>query len=76
MKSIGDLLQELRPEFDYRESKDFARDGYLDSFDVISLVTMLEENYGILIDALDIVPSNFASVETIAEVVRKNGGKV
>jgi hypothetical protein len=76
MKSIGDLLQELRPEFEIGRAKDFARDGYLDSFDVISLVTMLEENYGILIDALDIVPSSFASVETIAEVVRKNGGKV
>lgn len=75
MNKIIEILQDLRPEYDFTQSKDFIADGYLDSFDIVSLVSSLEENYGILIDALDILPENFCSIEAIAEVVKKNGGK-
>lgn len=76
MNKIEIILKEIRPEIDFTSSKDFIADGYLDSFDIVSLVSALEENYGILIDALDILPENFCSVDAIAEVVKKNGGKV
>lgn len=76
MDKIYEILAGLRPEFDFRSSKDFIADGMLDSFDIISLVTELEENFEIFIDALDILPENFCSVEAIANVIRKNGGTV
>lgn len=76
MKKIISILSEIRPEFDFTQSSDFIDDGYLDSFDIVALVSALEENYSVLIDALDILPENFCSVEAIAEVVKKNGGKI
>lgn len=76
MDKIIAILQDLRPEYDFTQSNDFIADGYLDSFDIVALVSALEENYGILIDALDILPENFCNVDAIAEVVKKNGGKV
>lgn len=76
MTKIINILSEIRPEYDFTQSKDFIADGYLDSFDIVSLVSSLEENYGILIDALDILPENFCSIEAIAEVVKKNGGNI
>jgi len=76
MDKIYEILMELRPEFDYKNSKDFIEDGMLDSFDIITLVTELEENFDILIDALDILPENFCNVEAIANIIRKNGGTV
>lgn len=74
-EEIMAMLAELRPEFDFGDSDDFVMDGLLDSFDIISLSNMLEEKYGITIDGLDIVPENFASVEAIAALVKKSGGK-
>lgn len=76
MKIIWKILADLRPEFDFTQSTDFIEDGYLDSFDLVSLVSELEAKFGILIDALDIVPENFCNAEAIAEVVRKSGGTV
>lgn len=76
MDKIYEILTELRPEFDFRSSKDFIEDGMLDSFDIISLVTEIEEQYDVLIDALDILPENFCNVEAIANVIRKNGGAI
>jgi len=76
MKKILEILENLRPEFDFRDSNDFIEDGMLDSFDVIAIVSELEEAFHILIDGLDVLPENFCSVEAIAATVRKNGGTV
>ncbi len=73
-EQILEILNELRPEFDFSASQDFVDDGYLDSFDVVTLVSELEERFDILIDALDILPENFANVEAIAALVKKSGG--
>lgn len=74
-EKIFEMLAELRPEFDYKESENFIEDGLLDSFDIVSLIAMLEEKFSIKVDGLDIVPENFLSVDAIAALVEKSGGK-
>jgi acyl carrier protein len=66
------ILQDLRPEFDFSENVDFIHQGMLDSFDVITLVTTLDNEYGISIDGIDIVPENFSSINSIIELVKRN----
>lgn len=75
-EEIMAMLAEIRPEFNFAESDDFVMDGLLDSFDIISLSSMLEEKYNINIDGLDIVPENYASVNAIIDLVKKSGGNV
>ena len=74
MEKLYGILASLRPEFDFHTSENFIEDGLLDSFDIVALISELEESYQILIDALDILPENFCSVEAIAGVVKNNGG--
>lgn len=76
MDVILEMLAEIRPEFDFTESKNFIDDGMLDSFDIISLINMIEESYNIKIDGLEIIPENFDSVESILELIKKSGGKI
>lgn len=76
METIFLMLSEIRPEFQFEESGNFIEDGMLDSFDIISLVSMLEEKYDIKIDGLDIVPENFFTVEKIMELIKKSGGSL
>ena len=75
-KKVYGILEELRPECDFVHREDFIEDGLLDSFDVVTLVSELEDAYGIIIDGLDIVPENFASIAAILATVKKNGGAV
>lgn len=74
-EKIYAILEELRPEFDFKSSENFVEDGYLDSFDVVTLVAEIEEKFDILIDGLEVLPENFETVEAICELIRKNGGK-
>lgn len=76
MEKIYEILNLLRPEFDYEESNDFLVDGLLDSFDIVSLVTELEDAFECIIDSMDIIPENFNTVENIMKVVKKNGGNI
>lgn len=76
MEKIMEILQGIRPEFDFASSEDFIEDGYLDSFDLVSLVSELDDAFNISIDGLDIIPENFKSLNTITNVVKKNGGNV
>lgn len=74
MDKILNCLRELRPEWDFTKSDNFIEDGYLDSFDITTLVTDLEEIFGCMIDGLDVRAEYFISIEAIAELVRKSGG--
>jgi len=69
------ILTETRPEFNFSESIDFIEQGLLDSFDVINLVNSLDAEFGISIDGMDILPENFSSVDSIVNLLIKNGVK-
>ena len=70
-EKILEVLQNIRPELDYTESNDFIGDGYLDSFDMIALVSTLSKEFNIEILSEDIVPENFKNIESIINTVKK-----
>lgn len=43
----------------------------LDSFDMVNLLTDIEEEFSIELDPEDILPENFASLQKIQELVEK-----
>ena len=69
------ILNDLRPEFDFSQAVNFVEEGMLDSFDVINLVTTLDEVFGISIDGTDVLPENFSSIDAIERLLKKNGVK-
>jgi acyl carrier protein len=73
VKTLAQLLNEIRPEFDFTASRDFLLDGMLDSFDMVTLVATLDEAYGISIDGVDIVPAHFRNLDALSALLRKYG---
>ena len=73
MSRLQEMLEEIRPEFDFTQSENFIEDGYLDSFDVVSLVSMLDKEHHISIKGTDITPENFASLESIRSLLGRYG---
>lgn len=71
-KKILNILADIQPSYNFEDTVNFVEEGYLDSFDVITLVSELENAFGIMISALDILPENFASIEAIASLVGRS----
>ena len=72
-QKVINILQEIRPEFDFTQEVNFIDQGMLDSFDVVSLVSALDETFDISIDGMDIFPENFATIDSIVLLLIKNG---
>ena len=69
------MLSQIKPEQNFAESDNYVEDGILDSFDIIELITMLEDEFDISIDGMDILPEFFSNVEQIEKLVKKSGYK-
>ncbi|PRM98233.1 acyl carrier protein [Arcobacter cryaerophilus gv. crypticus] len=74
MEEIREILIDTRPEYDFLDEVDFIESGMLDSFDVLTLVTELEEKFNIRINGSDILPENFCSIKAIENLIVKSGG--
>ena len=66
---IIEILEKVRPESNFLESKDFISDGLLDSFDMVILLDEIENKFKIRIDGTDVIPNNFSSIKSIVEIV-------
>ena len=71
-----DFLRELHPNTDFASARNFIEEGLLDSFDVIVLISMMNKEYGILIQGENIRPEDFFSVKSIEALIKKQGAFV
>lgn len=69
--SILEVLREVNEDADFESSLDFLEDGLIDSFEIVDLVSGLEDKFSVEIKGIDIVPENFVNLETIEKLLRK-----
>ncbi len=71
MEELMEILEELRPDVDFEEEKGLIADGILDSFDIMSLVGSIDEEFDIKIKPNDLIPDNFNSAEAIWALIER-----
>ena len=71
-EQIIKILSELRPEFDFSQDVNFIEEGMLDSFDIVTLVDSIEEEMGVAISGMDVLPENFCSIDAICQTIERN----
>ena len=70
-EKVLNILKEVKPTKDLADVTDIIESGYLDSFELMSLIAMLSEAFDIEIDVDEIVPENFNSVDAMAAMVAR-----
>jgi acyl carrier protein len=71
MQKVLEILERIRPDVDFKNERRLMDDGILDSFDIVSIISELNDAYGITIRVNELKPENFNSVDAIAEMVRR-----
>ena len=71
MDKILEILREIDDSVDYEKETELIDGHILDSFGVITLVSELEGEFDISIDAVEMVPANFNSAAAIWEMVKR-----
>ena len=68
------ILNEVKPTRDLSGIEDIIEGGYLDSFELMNLISMLSEGFDIEIGFDEIVPENFNSVAAMVAMVERLQG--
>ncbi len=70
-QKIIEILKKLHPEADVTADVCLVDDGVLDSLDIVTLVTELNAAFDIAIPAMEILPTNFNSVEALVAMIER-----
>ena len=68
---IWEILLELHDDVDYDREDCLVGGKILDSFDLVTLVAELGQEFGIDITAEDFVPENFNSLDALAAMAER-----
>lgn len=73
MEKLYTLLEEIRPDVDFRNITTLVTDGFIDSFDIVSIIASIEDEFAVEIPVDSMVAENFESAAVIMNLV--NGVK-
>ena len=62
MEQMIELLKSIKDDVDFENCKTLIDDGILESFDILQIISELNDAYDISIPAKDIIPENFIVV--------------
>lgn len=71
MEQIIKILKGLHPEVDFTTADGLIDKRILDSFDIVTLVGELADEFDVEIGAEHMVPENFNSAQKILELIEK-----
>lgn len=75
MEKLYALLEEIRPDVDFRNVNTLVTDGYIDSFDIVTIIASIEDEFSVEIPVDSMLPENFDSVENIMKLINASEGE-
>ena len=71
MEELLEILNGLHPEVDFETCEHLIDDKILDSFDIVSIIAEVNEEFDVTISAEYIVPENFNSARALYALIQK-----
>ena len=71
MEEILEILSELHPDVDFENEEGLVDKRIIDSLDIVTLVSEIDDKLDVTIPAEEIIPENFNSAKALSELVRR-----
>ncbi|MDF2539729.1 MAG: hypothetical protein K0S76_2750 [Herbinix sp.] len=71
MDAILEILGGLHPEIDFNTCNTLIDDRIIDSFDIVTIVSEISDEFDITIPVEEIVPKNFNSAKALYAMVER-----
>lgn len=70
MEELLKLLRDIRPDVDFENETELIDDGILDSMDVVSIISAIDDVFDVQIRITELDPENFNSIENLWTLVQ------
>lgn len=71
MNDLLEILSDLHPEVDFETCETLIDDKILDSFDIVSIISEISDQFDVTISAEHIIPQNFNSAKALWELIQR-----
>ena len=71
MEELLEILNDIKDDADFEHCTTLIDDAVLDSFDILSIISALNDHYDISIPATEIVNENFNSAKALLALVNR-----
>jgi len=71
MKELLELLNNVRSDVDFENENHLVDDGILDSFDIVSIIADVNDEFNVEITVDDILPENFNSAKALHDLIER-----
>ena len=70
-EQIQNILKEIKPNKSLEGITNIVEGGYLDSFEIMNLIMMLSDTFGVEIDFEEITAENFNSIDAMVSMIER-----
>ena len=71
MEELLEILQDIKPAFDFENETALIDNGVLDSLDIIKLVGQISDEFDVEVEVTDLVPANFNSAKAMYAMIQR-----
>ena len=71
MEELLEILKSVRPDVDFENETELIDEGVLDSFDVVSIISEIDDKFDVQIRITELDPENFNSAEAIWNLIQE-----
>ena len=71
MDELLEILNGLHPEIDFETEEHLIDNVILDSFDIVTLISEIQEVFDVTVDAKRIIPENFNSAKALYALIQE-----
>lgn len=71
MDKVIEILESVKPGVDYKKEDKLVDNGILESFDIITIIAKLNDEFDIEFTVNEVIPENFNSAEALYKTVCK-----
>lgn len=71
MEDLIKILEEINPDVDYKTETRLIDGKIFDSFDIITIISEINEEFDVAIPAEEIIPENFNSAQKLYELIQR-----
>lgn len=71
MERLIELLLEIKEDIDYENETGLIDDELLDSFDILQIISAIDDEFEVSIPAAKVIPENFNSAEALWNMIQE-----
>jgi acyl carrier protein len=71
LDAVIELLEDVNDDVDYETRTDLVDSRALTSFDILSIITAIDDEFDVSVPAKDIIPANFNSAQSIRDLIQR-----